>query len=218
MLPNGPFSQSWWWFSMICSFPHLPANTAASFRVSKDHSNKRQLELQPAKNTYQEQSQILSTCHFQLGVMCLCWVEMWLCCEPWVLPVCYISGPHKTPTVYQDCTSQDQRYHTYDISKAQPCTLWVFFFLPWWRTSLSHWGVPQQVYTDRQAHAVCLSVWLSRECRGRRHTVHYKFSSCFINILQYKNKWLTQVYVTRCHLLFTFTSPLWNWHILYNKM
>lgn len=53
MAPNGPFSQSWWWFSIIYSdlfiyFFYLPANTAASFRVSKHHSNKRQLELQPA--------------------------------------------------------------------------------------------------------------------------------------------------------------------------
>ncbi len=47
------------------------------------------------KHKHQEQSQILSTCHFQLGVMCLHWVEKWLCCEPWVLPVCYISCPHK---------------------------------------------------------------------------------------------------------------------------
>lgn len=56
------------------------------------------------KNKYQEQSQILSTCHFQLGVTCLHWVEMWLCCKLWVLPVCCLSGPHNTPTSYPNCT------------------------------------------------------------------------------------------------------------------
>lgn len=126
MLPNGPFSQIWWWFSMIYSvlfFIRLPT------LLSEDHSNNRQLELQPAKNKYQEQSQILSTCHFQLAVMCLRWVEMWLCCEPWVLPVCF-QAHTKTPTVYQNCTSQDHRYHTYSISRAQPSMLCVSFLLP----------------------------------------------------------------------------------------
>ena len=78
MLPNGPFSQPLvvMQHDMFCSFLllcllHLPVNRAASFRASKDHSNKRQLQLQPAQNKYLEQRQILSTCHFQLGVMCL---------------------------------------------------------------------------------------------------------------------------------------------------
>lgn len=34
----------------------------------------------------------------------------------------------KTPTVYQDCTSQDHRNHTYSINDAQPCRLCVFLF------------------------------------------------------------------------------------------
>lgn len=81
------------------------------------------------KTSIKNKARFLSTCHFQLAVMCLRWVEMWLCCEPWVLPVCF-QAHTKTPTVYQNCTSQDHRYHTYSISRAQPSMLCVSFLLP----------------------------------------------------------------------------------------
>lgn len=63
---------------VFCSFVfHSPANAEAHLRANKQHSNKRQLELRPARNKSGQQSQNLSACHFQLGAMCDVWCELW---------------------------------------------------------------------------------------------------------------------------------------------
>ena len=104
-------------------FFHLPP---ASFSVSRDQSSKRQLELQPAKKTSTKNKDRFSVLVIFSWVWCVfLWVEM--LAVLWAMSlvfVFYISGPHlkkntkKTPTVYQDCTSQDHRCHTCSISCA----------------------------------------------------------------------------------------------------
>lgn len=71
--------------------------------MSKDHSNKRQLELQPEK-TKKKKTQVSRTkpdfeyLSFSAGCdVVFRWVEMWVCCEPWVLSMCCVRQAQKRP-------------------------------------------------------------------------------------------------------------------------
>lgn len=142
--------ESAWFLLFFFSFH------AASFRVSKDHSNKRQLELQPAKTRTKPDFEYLSFS----AVMYPHWVEMWSCCKGWVLPEFCITPPYKNTYRVSELHISGWQIPYFSISRA------VFFIV---RSSWSTEGFHRQLHAVRKT---CLS--LRRDKQVIKHSPHMR--------------------------------------------